>query len=218
MCATSASLRVSTPHRWSASGPCGDALHQPWWALAPRVKRRPPASLRTGCTAGRPVRPRKANSARSRASPRTQEERKATDSAHVRADREWAVPGSNGRPPACKARAGTAVCCRLSLSLRRERWAAHSCCVLMPFVASKELPHEHLGVRARCRDRLYSALRGVLVGVGQGCRCPACRWRTAWPADASFGIVIAKRISVVEVVGDTEPQPVDSHDDQNHDG
>ena len=25
----------------------------------------------------------------------------------------WAVTGSNGRPPACKARAGAAVCCRL---------------------------------------------------------------------------------------------------------
>jgi hypothetical protein len=60
-------------------------------------------------------------------------------------------------------------------------------------------------------------LRGVLVGFGQRCRCPTRGRRTAWLANASCGIVIAKRISVVEVVGDPEPQPVDSHDDHNHD-
>jgi hypothetical protein len=40
----------------------------------------------------------------------------------VRGEREeWAVPGSNGRPPACKARADAAVYCRLSLNPLRKR-------------------------------------------------------------------------------------------------
>src|SRR5829696_3045633 len=53
----------------------------------------------------------------------------------------WAVPGSNGRPPACKARAAAAVCCRLWLRSLGERWRAHSCRVLLRFAASTALPH-----------------------------------------------------------------------------
>jgi ketosteroid isomerase-like protein len=37
-------------------------------------------------------------------------------------------------------RAPAAVYCRLSLSLRDERWAAHSCCGLLRFAASTALP------------------------------------------------------------------------------
>jgi hypothetical protein len=50
------------------------------------------------------------------------------------------VPGSNGRPPACKARAGAAVCCRLSLRPLDERGSAPTCCALLRFAASKPLP------------------------------------------------------------------------------
>ena len=52
----------------------------------------------------------------------------------------WAVPGSNGRPPACKARAGAAVCRRLSLSPPCQRWIALGCCALLRFGASTALP------------------------------------------------------------------------------
>jgi hypothetical protein len=60
--------------------------------------------------------------------------------------RRWAVPGSNGRPPACKARASAAVYRRLSLIPLGERWTAHSCCALLRFVASKPLPHDRFSV------------------------------------------------------------------------
>src|SRR5215212_9390491 len=56
--------------------------------------------------------------------------------------RGWAVPGSNGRPPACKARAAAAVYCRLSLRPLRERSTADICCALLRFVASTVLPHD----------------------------------------------------------------------------
>jgi hypothetical protein len=52
------------------------------------------------------------------------------------------VPGSNGRPPACKARAAAAVYRRLSLRPLGERWIAHICCALLRSAASKPLPHE----------------------------------------------------------------------------
>ena len=45
----------------------------------------------------------------------------ASDGAAMRVDSwRWAVPGSNGRPPACKARAAAAVHCRLSLETLGE--------------------------------------------------------------------------------------------------
>ena len=52
----------------------------------------------------------------------------------------WAVPGSNGRPPACKARAAAAIYCGLSLIPLGEPRTAHICCALLRFVASTALP------------------------------------------------------------------------------
>jgi hypothetical protein len=56
--------------------------------------------------------------------------------------KKWAVPGSNGRPPACKAGASAAVCCGLSLRTLGERWGAHICCALLRFAASRALPYQ----------------------------------------------------------------------------
>ena len=53
----------------------------------------------------------------------------------------WAVPGSNGRPPACKAQARAAICCRLALRPLVEPCRAVGCCALLRFVASTALPH-----------------------------------------------------------------------------
>jgi hypothetical protein len=63
----------------------------------------------------------------------------------------WAVPGSNGRPPACKARAPAAVYYRLPLRSLNERRGAHSCCALLRFAASKPLPHERCRLHAKGR-------------------------------------------------------------------
>jgi transcriptional regulator with XRE-family HTH domain len=57
--------------------------------------------------------------------------------------------GSNGRPPACKARADAAVYCRLSLRPLRER-SLHSRCGLLRFAASKPLPRQS---RREVRER-----------------------------------------------------------------
>src|SRR5829696_1822316 len=57
--------------------------------------------------------------------------------------RTWAAPGSNGRPPACKARAAAAIYCRLSLRPPGERWLARGCCVLLRLAASEAPPDEH---------------------------------------------------------------------------
>ena len=67
----------------------------------------------------------------------------------------WAVPGSNGRPPACKARAGAAICCRLSHSPPNERWSGPACCALLRFAASKPLPQDRCRFHAKAQ-----ALRG----------------------------------------------------------
>jgi hypothetical protein len=72
--------------------------------------------------------------------------------------RRWAVPGSNGRPPACKARACAAVCCRLSLSPLDERCRAHTCCALLRFTASRTLPH---GLCAAARARSNRCARSA---------------------------------------------------------
>ena len=55
--------------------------------------------------------------------------------------RRWAVPGSNGRPPACKARAGSAAYRRLSRNPCGWRYPAVRRCALLRFVASTALPH-----------------------------------------------------------------------------
>ena len=49
-------------------------------------------------------------------------------------------PARTGDLLLCKARAGAAVCCRLSLKQLGERWIAHICCALLQFAASKALP------------------------------------------------------------------------------
>ena len=74
----------------------------------------------------------------------------------------WAVPGSNGRPPACKARAAAAVYCGLSLRPLGERWSAPGCCALLRFAASKALPREPPPreiLRGRCQPLRPNASR-----------------------------------------------------------
>ena len=84
------------------------------------------------------------------------------------------MPGSNGRPPACKARADAAVCCRLSLKPFGERWAAPSYCALLRFAASRALPHASEsrlltttpGRRARgTRESAYNHPQGKPAGT-----------------------------------------------------
>jgi hypothetical protein len=76
--------------------------------------------------------------------------REGSGSASEADPRGWAVPGSNGRPPACKARAVAAVCCRLSLRWLGEPRPAPGCCPLLRFAASKALPRD----RFNCGDPL----------------------------------------------------------------
>ena len=54
------------------------------------------------------------------------------------------MPGSNGRPPACKARAAAAVYCCLSLRRLGKRSTADICCALLRFAASRVLPQNLL--------------------------------------------------------------------------
>jgi hypothetical protein len=61
------------------------------------------------------------------------------------------VPGSNGRPPACKARAAAAVYCGLSLSPLGERGSAPGCCGLLQFAASTVLPHDAPAVTRKAK-------------------------------------------------------------------
>ena len=77
-----------------------------------------------------------------------------------------AVPGSNGRPLACKARANAAVYRRLSLIPLGERWAAHSCCALLRFAASMALPCECRRATPRFHDASTTSLGACRVTAG----------------------------------------------------
>jgi len=73
----------------------------------------------------------------------------------------WAVPGSNGRPPACKARAAAAVYCRPSLERLHKRSSAPGCCRLLRFAASRPLPQG-----AAARTLLRSAFTRMQKSAG----------------------------------------------------
>ena len=75
--------------------------------------------------------------------------------------RGWAVPGSNRRPPACKARAAAAICCPLRLESLCERQLAGKCCALLQPDASTSLPCSPPGT---CGVHRLSPSRGTSAG------------------------------------------------------
>ena len=84
------------------------------------------------------------------------------------------MPGSNGRPPACKARASTAVYCHLSLSLLSERCSAHGCFAVLRFVASTALRHGCSCFHAEAEVSPYTVLSEDRSGPQWVARRAAC--------------------------------------------
>src|SRR5215208_8262248 len=80
----------------------------------------------------------------------------------------WAVPGSNGRPPACKARAGAAASCRLS---PRPRGRCDESLVAVAVCCGLPLPERfHLGPRSGA----YGVQRFFSSGVLAAGDYPTC--------------------------------------------